>query len=415
MSFKVNAYTASRVTGDMNVIDWNEYRMKWPHLRSIKFPLNAKRPIVDVLIGLDCLDLHCAIEEVRGQPGEPVARLTPLGWTCIGNPYSVKTTKLVTHFARTYFIRDQSEMEEINSNSKRFWEVEEASLGKPTPIVQIQDQLAMRKVDGSLHYDQNMYRVSIPWKEDKPMLPDNYSMALKRLQNTEKRLQKSPNIGHAYSDIIKQYVAKGYVRKVPENESYNSKWYLPHFPVIRPDKDTTKIRIVFDASAKCQGTSLNDAINQGPKLQRDLFDVLLRFRRFPVAIVCDIAEMYLRIGISPKDQLYHRFLWRGIDQDRRPDVYEFDRVVFGMNSSPFLAQFVLQHHAKKNKPDFPLTAETIDKSTYMDDSMDSVQSEIQGTQLYHQLSALLSKAGMHARKWLSNSSKVLGEIPLEDR
>ena len=415
VSFKVNAYTESRVTGDMNIIDWNEYRMKWPHLRSIKFPLNAKRPIVDVLIGLDCLELHCAIEEVRGQPGEPVARLTPLGWTCIGNPYSVKTTKLVTHFARTYFIRDQLEMEEINSNLKRFWEVEETSLGKPTPIVQIQDQLAMRKVDGSLNYDQNMYRVSIPWKEDKPMLPDNYSMALKRLQNTEKRLQKSPNIGHAYSDIIKQYVAKGYVRKVPENESYSSKWYLPHFPVIRPDKDTTKIRIVFDASAKCQGTSLNDAINQGPKLQRDLFDVLLRFRRFPVAIVCDIAEMYLRIGISPKDQPYHRFLWRGIDQDRRPDVYEFDRVVFGMNSSPFLAQFVLQHHAKKYKPDFPLAAETIDKSTYMDDSMDSVQSETQGTQLYHQLSALLSKAGMHARKWLSNSSKILVEIPLEDR
>ena len=49
-------------------------------------------------------------------------------------------------------------MEEIDSNLKRFWEVEEASLGKPTHIVQIQDQLAMRKVDGSLHYDQNMYQ-----------------------------------------------------------------------------------------------------------------------------------------------------------------------------------------------------------------------------------------------------------------
>ena len=86
-----------------------------------------------------------------------------------------------------------------------------------------------------------------------------------------------------------------------------------------------------------------------------------------------------------------------------------------MNSLPFLAQYVLQRHAKKYKPDFPLAAETIDKSTYMDDSMDSVQSELQGTQLYHQLSALLLKAGMHARKWFSNSSKVLGEIPLEDR
>ena len=61
----VDAYKASRVTGDINVIDLNEYRMNLPHLRCIKFPLNAKRQIVDVLIGLDYLDLHCAIEEVN--------------------------------------------------------------------------------------------------------------------------------------------------------------------------------------------------------------------------------------------------------------------------------------------------------------------------------------------------------------
>ena len=417
VSLNVNAYTANRVTGDLSVIDWNEYRKKWPHLRSIEFPLNAKKPIVDVLLGLVCLDLHCAIEEVRGQPGEPVARLTPLGWTCIGNPFPAAIPTLQTHFAWTYFVRGQSEIGELNSTLKRFWEIEETPPLNATPIVQIEEKHAMKTVENSMRYDndQNMYRLSIPWKENMPRLPENYNMALQRLQNTEKRLRKSPSIGQSYSDIIENYVAKGYVRKVSENERYKSKWYLPHFPVLRPDKDTTKIRIVFDASAKCQGISLNDAINQGPKLQRDLFDVLMRFRRFPVAVVCDIAEMYLRIGISHEDQPYHRFLWRGIDQDRRPDVYEFDRVVFGMNSSPFLAQFVLQHHAKSYRTDFPLAAETIDKSTYMDDSMDSVGSSIHGIQLYQQLSALLSKAGMHARKWLSNSSEVLGNIPTEDR
>ena len=102
-------------------------------------------------------------------------------------------------------------------------------------------------------------------------------MALQRLQNTEKRLQKSPEIAQAYSDIIERYV----VKKVPKSEQSTSKWYLPHFPVIRPEKDTTKTRIVFDASATCEDISLNDVIHQGPKLQRDLFDVLLRFRRFP--------------------------------------------------------------------------------------------------------------------------------------
>ena len=62
-----------------------------------------------------------------------------------------------------------------------------------------------------------------------------------------------------------------------------------------------------------------------------------------------------------------------------------------------------------------MAAETIEKSTYMDDSMDIVHTEEQGIELFHQLSDFLSKAGMHARKWLSNSSSVLAEIPLEDR
>ena len=185
--------------------------------------------------------------------------------------------------------------------------------------------------------------------------------------------------------------------------------------MLRPDKDTTKTRIVFDAAAKFEGTSLNDQIYQGPKLQRDLFDVLLRLRRLPIAVVCDIEEMYLRIGIAHADKPYHRFLWRKVDQSRKPDVYDFNRVVFGVNSSPFQAQFVLQHHAKQNQRTFPMAAETVLKSTYMDDSMDSVMNEEEGITLYHELSNLLTHAGMHARKWLSNSQEVLKGIPIQDR
>ena len=107
---------------------------------------------------------------------------------------------------------------------------------------------------------------------------------------------------------------------------------------MRPDKDTTKTRIVFDAAAKVEGVSRNDKIYQGPKLQRDLFDVLLRFRRYPIAVVCDIEEMYLRIGITRTDKPYHRFLWKRMDESRNPDVYKFDRVIIGVYSSLFQAQ-----------------------------------------------------------------------------
>ena len=70
---------------------------------------------------------------------------------------------------------------------------------------------------------------------------------------------------------------------------------------------------------------------------------------------------------------------------------------------------------KEIQNDFSMAAETIAKWTYMDNSMDSVLNELLGIELYHHLLLLLSLAGMHARKWLSNSPKVLAKIPQEDR
>ena len=106
---------------------------------------------------------------------------------------------------------------------------------------------------------------------------------------------------------------------------------------MKPQKVTTKVRIVFNGSPKCDAVSLNDTIHQGPKLQRELFDVLFRLRRNPVAIACDISEMYLRIEIAPEDRSFHRFLRRDLNQSKEPEKYEFSRVVFGINSSPFQA------------------------------------------------------------------------------
>ena len=117
---------------------------------------------------------------------------------------------------------------------------------------------------------------------------------------------------------------------------------------------------------------MNEIIYTGPKLQKDIAEILLRFRRFPVALVCDVAQMYLRMGIAPKDQPYYRFLRRDLNQNQIPDHYELNRVVFGVNSCPFQAQFVTLTHAKKNKELSPRAAETVPESTCMYDSMDSI-------------------------------------------
>ena len=146
-----------------------------------------------------------------------------------------------------------------------------------------------------------------------------------------------------------------------------------------------------------------------------MFDVLLRFRRYPVSVVCDIKEMYLQIKLLPADRSYFRFLWRDFDQQQQPEVYEFERVVFGDASAPFRAQFVTHQNAETYKQKFPLAAETVLKSTYMHDSLDSVKNEAVVVELYHQLTELWKKAAMEPRKWLSNSPKVLSVVPPESR
>ena len=175
------------------------------------------------------------------------------------------------------------------------------------------------------------------------------------------------------------------------------------------NRETTKVRIVFDASARYQGTSLNDVIEQGPTLQNSLFDVLLRFRYNRVAVCCDIQEMYLRVGIIPSDRRFHCFLWRESPSEN-PEVYQFNRLVFGVNASPYLAQFVSQHNARMHQSEFPLASETVLKSTYMDDSMDSVENEETAQLLYKELTELWGKAGMLARKWINCSFWVVRGI-----
>ena len=158
---------------------------------------------------------------------------------------------------------------------------------------------------------------------------------------------------------------------------------------------------------------MNDVIYQEPKLQNELFDALLHFRQYPVALACHITEMYLRIEMNPKDRPCHRFLWRHMNCEQEPFEYEFNRLVFGVNSSLFLAQFVSQYHAKLYQPSYPRAANVILNSTYMDDSMASVLTSDEAIRLYQELSDLWGKAEMRTHKWLSNSIEVLKNISLQ--
>ena len=235
-----------------------------------------------------------------------------------------------------------------------------------------------------------------------------------RLKNLEKSLQrKDPKIKETYKKIIEDYSIKGYVRRTTQKDE--NQWLLPRFPVVREDKSTTKVRVVFDAAAKYEGRCLNDAILPGPKLQLEIVDVLLRFRRAPVAISADIAEMFLQVRLREEDQAFHRFLWRDLDASREPDVYEFLRLPFGNSSSPICAQYVLQSHSKSNAAEYPQAAETIENSMYVDDVLDSRETVEEARELQKQLSTVLKNGAFDLRKWSSNQPSALVDIPAAER
>ncbi len=80
------------------------------------------------------------------------------------------------------------------------------------------------------------------------------------------------------------------------------------YPTFQWSKSYNKGCVVFDAAVRHEGKNLNDAIWLGPKLQRDLVDVVTRFRRVSVALSADISEMFLQVGLQDKDRPYHQFL-----------------------------------------------------------------------------------------------------------
>ena len=127
--------------------------------------------------------------------------------------------------------------------------------------------LALSKVEKSRRWIGGRYEVAIPWKEEFPSLPDNREEAEKRLFPLEKNLLKKPEVARRYKEAMNANVEKSYIRKFEPNEGVDGpSWYLPHFPVIREDRETTKVCIVFDSAAGCKGVSLNDVMLTAPGL-----------------------------------------------------------------------------------------------------------------------------------------------------
>ena len=163
-------------------------------------------------------------------------------------------------------------------------------------------------------------------------LPNNYVLARRRLELLKKRLLRNKDLFARYSAVMHDHIAKGYISQ--DNEGDNEgRWYLPHHPVLNAHKPG-KVRIVFDCAAQFKGHSLNSELLSGPNLTNDLTGVLLRFRKYPVALCSDIEEMFLQVRVPTKDRKALSFLWWENDElYGEPSVYHLNVHPFEATSS----------------------------------------------------------------------------------
>ena len=237
---------------------------------------------------------------------------------------------------------------------------QKCALGSKGPSIKEEREQAL--INEGLSYNESdcCYVAVHPWIKDPKGLPDNYSIAIRRLENTERRLLRNPSHSKIYDDQIVDMFNRNVASILTQEEikSYNGPYYyLCHHEVLKAGS-STPCRIVFDSSAKFMNQCLNDYWAKGAKLVNNLVGILLRFRENKIAISGDIKKMYHAVKISLLDQHTHRFLWRNLKVDRKPDVYVMTSVSFGDKPAGNIAMAALHKTAEYAKQIYPEAAST---------------------------------------------------------
>ena len=263
------------------------------------------------------------------------------------------------------------------------------------------------------------YHVTWPWKEERPMLPSNYDLALGRLRSLVNRLMKNPDHLRKYNAVLQDQLEKGIIEVVPEQDSGETlKHYIPHHEVVTPEKTTTKLRIVFDASAKTRkaNRSLNECLHRGPVILEDLCGLLIRFRLNKVALIADVEKAFLQVGLQPDDRDVTRFFWlKDVTKptlENNVQILRFTRVPFRMISSPFLLAATINYHL--NTAETP-EAKKIANNMYVDNVITGVSTPKEAGQFYEEAKPLFQSSSMNLREWASNCDEFLQSIPESDR
>ncbi|GFX85020.1 integrase catalytic domain-containing protein [Trichonephila clavipes] len=300
---------------------------KFVELADSKFNVPGK---IDLLLGANIFYELLKPERIKIKDSQLLLVNSVFGYIVTGNLDAINETKV-----HCGLIRD----EDLNKNLEKFWKLEEIQ----EPIVKNKERLICEEHYANTHFrtKEGKYVVSMPLKKEPSCLGNSKDIALKRLGSLWNRLARDENYLNLYREFLRDYERLGHMKEVTNENEPKIAYYATHHGIYRPEKSTTKLRVVFNCSSLTDnGISLNDIQYNGGVIQEDLYAQMLRFRTYTYAFTADIKMMYRTILINPKQRNLQRIVWCESEHES-PKIYELSTVTYGTVSAPYLAQRTL--------------------------------------------------------------------------
>ena len=379
---------------------------KHPFLRDLKLADNGslREVPVDVLIGADEYWKLVTGNIKKDDSSGLIAISSAMGWL-ISGPISVNeensVNMITSHTLK--IVAEKNDVVLLKDQLHNFWDLD--TIGIAEKEVSVYEEF-----NESIKLEHGRYTVKLPFKELHPVLPDNFELSKKRLLRLKSRLDKDENLKNKYDDVIQDQLKCGVIEEVTTDKgTAGNLTYLPHREVIREDKSSTKIRVVFDASAKNgNNVSLNEILYKGPSLSTELYELLLKFRIHPIAITADIQKAYLQINVAEEHRDFLRFLWFDDVFADSPNIvkYRFRRVIFGATCSQFLLNGTVRKHGRTYESIDPDFARRVRKHFYIDDLNTGVNTVEEGMMLYKKIKLRFSECSFNITKWRTNNEEL---------
>lgn len=396
-----NVCTIDKLNLPMQSFSFSPNDVRHEHLRDLPIT-NYQQAMPKILIGLDNSHLGAARKTRISKHGGPIAALTPLGWVIYGRQTDGFGESTTLHCCEV-----NERIETIEKLIKDFHTTESFGVLQPGQTLESdEDTRARSLLQSTTVRVGERFQTGLLWRSDDVHLPDSFPMAMQRYSTIVKRMRRDKTFAQLYVHQIEDFINKGYARRLTPVEAAtrdDRTWFLPHFGVQSVHKPG-KLRIVFDAAATVNGSSLNSALLKGPDLNKPLVNILMEFRMRRVGVCADISEMFLQINMQPDDRRSQRFLWRS--DGGPPDIYQMNVMTFGATCSPTSAQYVKNINAKNFEDEFPEASEAVQSLHYVDDFVASFDTESNAARITSEVVEIHRRGGFTLRGYVSNSRAV---------